>query len=69
MLALILVHIPWNTISNLELQLSYKALRNDQLVPSVTTHSNMSQSEYALTMDAVKKQLPSPNAVILILVG
>jgi len=60
-------HIPWNAISNLELRRSYKALYNDLVLLSATTLSNICRREYALTMDAIKKKLPSRNPVSLAL--
>ena len=62
-----MAHSPWNTISNLELRRSYKALRNDLVLPSVTTLSNIRRRDYALTVDAIKKQLPVRNKVSLAL--
>jgi len=58
MLGFVSTHIPWNAIKNLELQQSYKALRYDVVLPSATTLSNICLREYALTVDAIKKQLP-----------
>jgi len=69
MLGFVSAHIPWNAISNLELRRSYKALHNDRVLRSATTLSNMCQREYALTVDAIKKQLPSHNKVSLALDG
>jgi len=69
MLGFVSAHIPWNAISNLELQWSYKALRNDLVVLSATTLSDMFRREYALTVDAIKKQLPIRNKVSLSLDG
>ena len=57
MLGFVSAHIPWNAISNLELRRSYKALCDDLVLPSATTLSNICQREYALTVDAIKKQL------------
>jgi len=45
MLGCVSAHIPWNAISNLELQRSYKALRGDLVVLSATTHSNICHRE------------------------
>jgi len=42
MLGFVLVHIPWNAISNLKLRSSYEALRNDVVRPYATTLSNIS---------------------------
>jgi len=39
----VLAHTPWNAISNLELRRSYKALRNDLVLLSATTLSNVCQ--------------------------
>jgi len=61
--------IPCNAISNLQLRWSYKALRDDLLRPSATTLSNICCREYAVTMDAIKKQLPYRNKVSLALDG
>jgi len=69
MLGFVLAHSPWNAISNLELRRSYKALRDDLVVPSATTLSNIRRREYALTVDAIKKQLPLRNKVSLALDG
>ena len=38
-------------------------------MPSATTPSNIYRREYALTVDAIKKQLPSRNTVSLALNG
>jgi hypothetical protein len=67
MLGFVSAHIPWNMISNLELQRSYMALRNDLVLASATTHSKICRREYALTVDAIKKQLPIRNEVSLAL--
>jgi hypothetical protein len=69
MLGFVSAHIPWNAISNLELWRSYNALRDDPLLPSATTLSNICRMEYALTVDAIKKQLPSRNKGSLALDG
>jgi len=63
MLGFVSAHIPWNAISNLELRRSYKALHDDLVVPSATTPSNSHRREYALTVDAIKKQWPLRNKV------
>ena len=57
MLGFVLGHIPWNAKSNLELGRLYKALRDDLVLPSATTLSNLCWREYALTVDAIEKQL------------
>ena len=69
MLGFVSAHIPWNAISNLELRRSYKALPGDLVLPSATTLSNICRREYALTVDAIKKQLPLRNKVSLALDG
>jgi len=69
MLGFVSAHITWNAISNLEVRRSYKALCDDLVPPSATTLSNVCQREYALTVDAIKKQLPLPNKVSLALDG
>jgi hypothetical protein len=67
MLGIVSAHILWNVISNLELRCSYEALWDDLVLPSNTTISNICQSEYALTVDVIKKQLPIRNEVSLAL--
>jgi len=69
MLGFVSAHIPCNAISNLELRRSCKALRNDLVLPSATTLSNICLREYALTVDAIKKQLPIRKKVSLALDG
>jgi len=69
MLELDFAYIPWNAISNVELRQSYKALRDDLVLPSATTLSDICQREYALSMDVIKKQMPSRNKVSLALDG
>jgi len=69
MLRFVLAHIAWNAISNLELRWSYKALRDDLVLPSATTLGNIGWREYALTVNAIKKQLPLRNTVSLALDG
>jgi len=69
MLGCVSHHIPWNAIPNLELQLSYNALWSELVLPSTSTLSNHCQREYSLTVDAIKKQLPSQNKVSLALDG
>jgi hypothetical protein len=65
MLGCVSAHIPWNTISNLEVRRSYKSLPEDLVLSSATTLSNIFRSEYTLTVDAIKKQLPTRNTVSL----
>jgi len=62
-------HIPWNAISSLGLQQLYEAFCNDLVLLSTTTLSYICRREYALTVDAIKKQLPSCNNVSLVLDG
>jgi hypothetical protein len=69
MLGFVLARLPWNVISNLELRLSYNALRSDLVLPSANTLSNICRREYSLTVDAIEKQLPSRNKVSLALDG
>jgi hypothetical protein len=69
MLGFVSAHIPWNAILHQELRRSYKALRDDLVLLSAMTLSNICQREYALTVDAIKKQLPSQNEVSLALDG
>jgi len=69
MLGFVSAHIPSNAISNLELRRSYKALCDDLVLPSATTLSNICRREYALTVDAINKQLPVRNKVSLALDG
>jgi len=69
MLGFVSTQIRWNVISNDELRRTYKALRDDQVLPSATTLSNVCRREYALTVDGIKKQLPIRNKVSLALDG
>jgi len=69
MLGFVSAHIALNTISNLELPLSYNALPIDLLLPSAMTLSNICWRENALTVDAINMQLPSRNKVTLALDG
>ena len=69
MLGFVSAHIAWNAISNFELRRSYKALCDDLVLPSATTLSTICRREYALTVDAIKKQLPLRNKVSLALDG
>jgi len=56
-------------MSNLERRRSYKALRDDPVLPSASTLSNICWMEDALTVGAIMKQLPSQNQVSLVLNG
>jgi hypothetical protein len=69
MLGFVSAHIAWNAISNRELRRSYKTLLDNQVLPPTTTLSNICHREYALTVDAIKKQLRSRNKVSLALDG
>jgi len=69
MLGFASAHIPWNTISNLELRQSYKALGDDLGLPYSATLRNIGRREYALTVDAIKMQLASRNIVSFALDG
>jgi hypothetical protein len=62
-------HNPWNAISNLELRLLYNALRSMFVLPSASTLRHICRREYTLTVDAIKKQLPSINKLSLALNG
>jgi len=61
MLGCVSANIPWNAISNLEIRMSDNALCDDPMLLSVITHSIISGREYALAVDAMKKQLPPWN--------
>ena len=52
-------------MSNLELRRSYKALRDDLVGPSSRNISSICRRDCALTVDSIKKQLPSQNNVSL----
>jgi len=67
LLGFVSAHIAWNAISNLELPHSYIALCDDLVLPSAMTLSNIGQRKYALTVNAIKKQLPSCNIFSLAL--
>jgi len=67
MLGFVSAQIPWNTISNLELQWWYEVLQDDLVLPSAITLSNICRNKYALMVDAIKKQLQSRNEVSLAL--
>jgi len=69
MLGCVSAHSTWNAISNHELRRLYKALHDDLVLPSATTLSNICRREYALTVDAIKKQLLLRNKVSLGLDG
>jgi len=67
MLGFVLAHLPRNAISYLELQRSYNAICGELVLPSSSTLSKICRREYSLTVDAIKKQLPSRNKVGLAL--
>jgi hypothetical protein len=69
MLGVVSAQIRRSARSNLEQRLSYKALLDDVVQLSATTLSNIYWREYVLTVDAIKKQLPSQNKVSLALDG
>jgi len=69
MLGFVSAHIPWKAISDLELQRSYKALRSNLVLPCAMILSNIFRREYALTVDAIEKQLPLRKEVSLALDG
>jgi hypothetical protein len=50
-------------MSYLGLQGLLKALRDELVLPSATTLSNICWREFAPTVDAIKKQLPSRKKV------
>jgi len=60
-------NIPWHGIANLERPWLCKVWCNDQLLPSTMTLEIICQREYALTFDAIKKQLLFWNKVSLAL--
>jgi len=68
-LGFVSAHIPWNTLSNLELWQSYKALRSDLVLPFASTPSNICPREYVLTVAAINNQLLSRTEVGVALDG
>jgi len=62
-LGFVLAQIPCNAASNLELRWSCTALQSDLVLPSVIALSNICRREYAMSVDAITKQLPSQNNV------
>jgi len=54
---------------NVELQLSYNAIRSVRALLSTSMLSNICPREYPLTVDAIHMQLPSRNIVSLALDG
>jgi len=67
MLGCVSPHSPCITVSNFELRWTYTASRDDLLLPSATSLGTVFRRENALTVDAIKKQLPSRNEVCLAL--
>jgi len=67
MLGFISTHNRWIAISNLTLRRLYNALCCELLLPSASTLAIISRRKYSLTVDAIKKQLPSRNEVSLAL--
>jgi len=63
MFGFVSAQIASNAISKLELPRSYNALRSELVLPSAGTLKNICRREYTLTLDAIKKQLPSRNNV------
>jgi hypothetical protein len=61
MLGLVSAHIAWKAKSNLELRWSYNAVLDDLVLTSATTISNICESDFVLTVDAIWKQLPLKN--------
>jgi len=59
----------WNAISNFEQWQAYQAWQSDLVLPSTATLSNICRREYALTVDAINKQLPLWYKVSLALDG
>jgi len=69
LLGFVSAHIPWNAISNPELQWSYTPLHDDLMLPLAMSITNIFRRHYALTVDIISKQLPSRNTVSLALDG
>jgi len=63
MLGFVSAQIPWNARSIMNLRWSYKALHDELVLPSDSTQNNIFRGEYALTVDAIHKQLRSQNQV------
>jgi len=63
MLWFVSAHLPWNAISKLELGRSYKTVRDHLVLLSAANFGNICWRDYALTVDAIKKQMPSRNKV------
>jgi len=67
MLGFLAALMPWKAISNIELLWSNKSLCDDLVLQSTVTVTNIYRRDYALSVDAIQKQLPSRNAVSLAL--
>jgi len=65
MLGFVSAYIPWNAVSNLELEQSDKVLCNDLVLQSATTLTNICWRQHPVTVNAIKKQLLSWNVVRL----
>jgi hypothetical protein len=69
MLGFVSAHIPWNSISNREFRRAFLALRSDIRLPCASTLFNVCRREYALTIDAIREQLPKTNKISLAIDG
>jgi hypothetical protein len=69
MLRFVSAHIPWNSISNLEPQMSYKALRVDLVLLSATNLSIICRRDDGLTVDVITDLLRIQNQSSLALDG
>jgi len=65
----VLAYIPYKAIWILKQPRSFKPLRSDLVLLSVTTLRKIRGSEYLLTVDAIKEQLPLQNNLSLALDG
>jgi len=65
MLGYVSAEIPCNSIWNLELKWSCKALQSDLVLQFATTHRNTRQRESSFYVDSIMKQLPLQNEVSL----
>lgn len=61
--------IPLNAISNREFRRVFYALRRDVKLPSVSTLSRILESEYNMTLEAIKSQIPQGQKVSIALDG
>jgi hypothetical protein len=69
MLGFVFAHIPWNKISNREFRRTFNSLRSILHLPCPSTLSNTCRREYALTIDAIREQLPKSNKISLAIDG